>query len=65
VVLETNRSGLAIASYVLGGTELLSQTRNNATSYYLHDEQGSTRALTNSSGFDSSFRFFHAYIIIV
>ncbi|MHB8113352.1 MAG: RHS repeat-associated core domain-containing protein, partial [Bellilinea sp.] len=39
-----------LASYVLGGTELLSQTRGGVTSYYLHDGQGSTRALTDDSG---------------
>lgn len=50
VVLETDGSGSALASYVLGGTELLEQTRSGATSYYLHDGQGSTRALTTGSG---------------
>ena len=50
VVLETNGSGSTIASYVLGGTGLLSQTRSGITNYYLQDGQGSTRALTSSSG---------------
>ena len=50
VVLETNGSGATVASYVLGGTGLLSQTRSGSTNYYLQDGQGSTRALTNSSG---------------
>lgn len=36
--------------YVLADTELISQTRSGATSYYLQDGQGSTRALTNSAG---------------
>ena len=47
VVLET--SGSDIVSYVLGGTELISQTWNGITSYYLHDGQGSVSALTNAS----------------
>jgi len=50
VVLETDGSGSMLASYVLGGTGLLSQTRSGVTSYYLQDGQGSTRALTNDSG---------------
>ena len=33
-----------------GGTELVSQTQSGKTSYYLQDGQGSTRALTDSSG---------------
>jgi RHS repeat-associated protein len=37
-------------SYTLAGTQLISQTRNGSTSYYLQDGQGSTRALTNSAG---------------
>ena len=49
-MLETNGSGSTLASYVLGGTGLLSQTRSGTTSYFLQDGQGSTRALTNSSG---------------
>jgi RHS repeat-associated protein len=40
----------AVASYVLDGTDLLSQTRSGATSYYLQDAQGSTRTLTDASG---------------
>jgi len=39
-----------LANYVLGGPELLAQTRSASTSYYLTDAQGSARALTNSSG---------------
>jgi RHS repeat-associated protein/uncharacterized repeat protein (TIGR01451 family) len=50
VVLETDGSGSTQASYVLGGTELLSQTRGGVTSYYLHDGQGSVRSLTDNSG---------------
>ena len=50
VVQETNGSGAALASYVLGGTELPSQMHGGTPSYYLQDGQGSTRALTNSAG---------------
>jgi len=49
VVLETDASGAALASYVLGGPELLSQTRGGSTSYDLADAQGSTRVLTNGA----------------
>jgi RHS repeat-associated protein len=48
VVLET--TGGVSTSYTLAGTQLISQTRNGSTSYYLQDGQGSTRALTNSAG---------------
>ncbi len=50
VVLETDAGGAPLASYVLGGGELLSQRRAGSTSYYLGDAQGSARALTNSGG---------------
>jgi uncharacterized protein RhaS with RHS repeats len=50
VVLETNSSGSTLASYVLGGTGVISQNRSGNTNYYLQDGQGSTRALTNGSG---------------
>ena len=50
VVYEYNGSGATLASYVLGGTGLISQTRGTTTNYFLQDGQGSTRALTNSSG---------------
>jgi len=56
VVYEYNNTGGAIASYVLGGNQLISQTRSGVTNYceaspwdYLQDGQGSTRGLTNSS----------------
>ena len=48
VVYQT--SGASSASYVLGGTELLSQTRDGVASYYLHDGQSSVRDLTNAAG---------------
>ena len=52
VLLETNGSGAAQSSYVLGGSELLSQNKIGGTgiSYLLHDGQGSTRALADGSG---------------
>ncbi|HEY0603730.1 MAG TPA: RHS repeat-associated core domain-containing protein, partial [Herpetosiphonaceae bacterium] len=50
VVLETDGSGGIQASYVLGGAELLSQTRSGTTSYYHTDGQGSVRTLTDSAG---------------
>jgi YD repeat-containing protein len=50
VVYEYNGSGTALASYVLGGNQLISQTRGSTTNYFLQDGQGSTRALTSSSG---------------
>ncbi|HEU0296347.1 MAG TPA: RHS repeat-associated core domain-containing protein, partial [Anaerolineales bacterium] len=49
VVFEYNGSGSPLASYVLGGTQLISQTRGSTTSYFLQDGQGSTRALTNTN----------------
>jgi RHS repeat-associated protein len=48
VILETQ--GTNETSYLLAGTELISQTRNGVASYYLQDGQGSTRALTNNAG---------------
>ena len=50
VILETDNNGRILASYTLAGTELVSQSRNGATSYYLQDGQGSARTLTNSVG---------------
>jgi RHS repeat-associated protein len=43
-------SGSILASYVLAGPELISQRRAGSTSYYLHDGQGSVRALTDPAG---------------
>jgi len=50
VILETDGNGTPIANYLLGTTELLSETRSGATSYYLQDGQASTRTLTSSTG---------------
>ena len=50
MVYEYNGSGAMLASYVLGGTELISQTRGSTTSYLLQDGQNSTRVLTSNTG---------------
>src|SRR5690606_39154367 len=50
VILETDGDGDVLASYVLGGMNLLSQTREGDTSYYTQDALGSTRALTDAAG---------------
>jgi len=50
VLLETDGTGSTLASYVLGGAELVSQTRSGMTNYYLHDGQGSVRALSDDLG---------------
>ena len=49
MVYEYNSSGSTLASYVLGGNQLISQTRGSTTNYFLQDGQNSTRALTNST----------------
>ena len=43
-------SGINTTSYVLGGSQLISQTKNGTTEYFLPDAQGSTRLLTNAVG---------------
>ncbi len=50
VVAETDGNGALLASYTLGGTELLWQERGGAISTYLHDGQGSVRSLADASG---------------
>ncbi len=50
VIQESDGTGAPTASYVLGDTELLTQTRGTTTNYYLHDGQNSVRALTDVSG---------------
>jgi hypothetical protein len=50
VILETDASGAIQASWLLGGGELLSQTRGGDTSYYLADALGSARALAVLGG---------------
>jgi hypothetical protein len=49
VVFEYSGDGSTLASYILGGNQLVSQTRGTTTRYFLQDGQGSTRALTNTS----------------
>jgi RHS repeat-associated protein len=50
VLRETDGSGAAVADYVYGGPTPLSQERGGATSFYLRDGYGSTRALASSNG---------------
>jgi YD repeat-containing protein len=50
VVYEYDNSGSTLASYVLGGTGLISQTRGSTTNYFLQDGQDSTRGLTSTTG---------------
>ncbi len=50
VVLETDGGGAPLVSYRLVSGRLLSQHRGGVDSYYLHDAQGSTRALVDSAG---------------
>jgi RHS repeat-associated protein len=61
VVLETDAGGATLAAYVLGGTELLSQNRGGVPSYYLHDGQGSVRALTSPAGGITDMYSYTAY----
>ncbi|NLX11975.1 MAG: hypothetical protein GXY36_20195 [Chloroflexi bacterium] len=48
IVYETD--GTQTTSYVLAGSRLLSQTGDGATSYFLQDAQGGTRALIDAFG---------------
>jgi RHS repeat-associated protein len=50
VVLETDGNRAALANYTFSDTELVAQQRGDAISYYLHDGQGSVRALTDATG---------------
>jgi len=50
VIQESDGTGAPVASYILGGTELVAQQRGATTAYYLHDGQGSTRVLTGVTG---------------
>jgi len=61
VVAETDASNTLQASYLLGGIELLAQQRNTTLSYYLHDGQNSTRALTNNIGVATNTYAYDAY----
>lgn len=61
VVLETDASGTPLASYLLGNGELIAQERNGSVSYYLHDGQGSVRALADGSGTATDRYHYTAY----
>ena len=51
VVLETDQSNSVQNSYVLGGSDLISQKNSsNLNSYFLSDGEGNTRALTDNGG---------------
>jgi RHS repeat-associated protein len=50
VVQEFDAQGVQTVAYVLGGTELIAQSRSGATQFYLQDGQMSTRLLTDASG---------------
>jgi RHS repeat-associated protein len=49
-VQESDGQGVQTVAYVLGGTELIAQSRSGATQFYLQDGQMSTRLLTDASG---------------
>lgn len=49
VVMESSGSTIN-ASYTLANNQLISQNRNSADSYYLHDALGSTRGLADGTG---------------
>lgn len=61
VILETNGSGTAQASYTLANGELLAQVRGSTASYDLPDGQGSVRALANGSGAITDSYTYDAY----
>jgi RHS repeat-associated protein len=50
IVAERNSSGAVQASYIVGGDQVLAQTRGSTTSYLLYDGQGSVRTLAGSTG---------------
>jgi RHS repeat-associated protein len=50
VLEERNAAGQLTAAYTYGASDLLSQARGSATSYYQDDGLQSTRALTDPSG---------------
>jgi len=61
VIQETDGAGNRLASYVLGGAELLTQTRGTTTNFYLHDGQGSVHTLTNAAGAITDSYVYDAY----
>ena len=61
VLLETDVTGAAQARYTVAGGEVVAQTKGSATSYLLHDGQGSVRTLTNASGAVTESHVYDAY----
>ena len=61
VLLETDVTGAAQARYTVAGGEVVAQTKGSATSYLLHDGQGSVRTLTNASGTITESHVYDAY----
>ena len=61
VIQESDGTGAPTASYVLGGAELLTQTRGTTTSYYLHDGQNSARTVTDVTGSVTDTYLYDAY----
>ena len=61
VLLETNGTGALGASYALAGGEVVAQTTSTGTSYLLHDKQGSTRAVSGTSGSIGESHVYDAY----
>ena len=61
VLLETDVTGAAQARYTVAGGEVVAQTKGSATSYLLHDGQGSVRTLTNASGAMTESHIYDAY----
>ena len=61
MIQESDGTGAPTASYVLGDTELLTQTRGTTTNYYLHDGQNSVRALTDVTGNITDSYLYDAY----
>ena len=50
VVLETDGSNNPLARYILGGNQLISQTRGSTTSYFLQDGQGRVEVVEGLGG---------------
>jgi hypothetical protein len=60
VINECNSSGTTLASYVLGGTGLISQTRDTTTGFFLQDGQGSTGAITDTYSYTAFGELFNS-----
>ena len=61
VIQESDGTGAPTVNYVLGDTELLTQTRGTTTNYYLHDGQNSVRTLTDVMGSVTDSYLYDAY----